>query len=220
MAASMDNGSASSSSSSSSMGPGTMLSSGSSADRRERVSRGRTHLDQTSLRHVDLLEGGLGRIWLAYLVCHPLPLREPECLLNMRSHAPGSSSFEPFIHVSSALSSASHHLGNIQHIHSNPITGTASNVLSCDVPGVSKYNPLSRSRVGRDKSNRDGVPEYQSRVDVSLTASDRTNVDTFLRIETGNSNGIATLEQRWIDSWTSSVLPKSVQSVVRLVIVY
>jgi dynactin-4 len=107
--------------------------------------------------------------------------------------------------ASSALSSASHHLRDIRHIHSNPITGAASDVLSCDIHGVSKYDPLSRSRVGRDESNRNRVPEYRSRVDVSLTGSDGANADTFLRTEIWNSKGIATL-------------PKSVQLVVRRII--
>jgi dynactin-4 len=124
--------------------------------------------------------------------------------------------FEPFIRASSALSSAPHHLRNTQHTHSNPITAAASDALSRDVPGVSKYNPLSRSRVGRDKPNRDEMPEYRSRMDVSLTGNDGANVDNLLRIESPEE--IATLEQRWINSWTYSVLPKSVQSVVHRVI--
>ena len=114
--------------------------------------------------------------------------------------------FEPFIRASSASSTSSHHLRSTQHIHSNPITAAASDAISRDVPGVNKYNPLSRSRVGRDKPNRDEMPEYRSRMDVSLTGSDGLNVDHLLRIE--NPDEIATLEQRWINSWTSSVLTK------------
>ena len=114
--------------------------------------------------------------------------------------------FEPFIRASSASSSASHHLRTAQHAHSNPITAAASDALSRDVPGVSKYNPLSRSRVGRDKPNRDEMPEYRSRMDVSLTGSDSANAGHLLRIE--GPEEIATLEQRWINSWTSSVLAK------------
>ena len=118
--------------------------------------------------------------------------------------------FEPFIRASSASSSASHHLRSTQHTHSNPITAAASDAISRDVPGVNKYNPLSRSRVGRDKPNRDEMPEYRSRMDISLTGSDSANVDNLLRIE--NSEEIATLEQRWINSWTSSVLARSARS--------
>lgn len=112
--------------------------------------------------------------------------------------------FEPFIRASSASSSASHHLRTAQHVHSNPITAAASDALSRDVPGVSKYNPLSRSRVGRDKPNRDEMPDYRSRMDISLTGSDSTNVEHLMRIE--GPEEVATLEQRWINSWTSSVL--------------
>lgn len=122
--------------------------------------------------------------------------------------------FEPFIRASSASSSTSHHLRTTQPLHSNPITAAASDAISRDVPGVSKYNPLSRSRVGRDKSNRDEMPEYRSRMDVLLARSDSTNVEHLLRIE--NPDEIATMEQRWINSWTSSVLVKSAQSMVSL----
>ena len=118
--------------------------------------------------------------------------------------------FEPFIRASSASSSASHHLRTNQHIHSNPITAAASDALSRDVPGVGKYNPLSRSRVGRDKQNRDEMPEYRSRMDVSLTGTDSSNVENLLRIESPEE--IATLEQRWINSWTSSVLVRWIPS--------
>ena len=120
--------------------------------------------------------------------------------------------FEPFIRASSsASSSASHHLRATQHTHSNPITAAASDALSRDVPGVTKYNPLSRSRVGRDRPNKDEMPEYRSRMDISLTGSDSTNVERLLRIE--NLEEVATLEQRWINSWTSSVLVKSALSI-------
>jgi dynactin-4 len=115
--------------------------------------------------------------------------------------------FEPFIRASSASSSASHHLRPTQPIHANPITAAASDAISRDVPGVTKYNPLSRSRVGRDRPNRDEMPEYRSRIDVSLTGNDSANVDHLLRIQSPDE--IATLEQRWINSWTSSVLAKS-----------
>ena len=120
--------------------------------------------------------------------------------------------FEPFIRASSASSSTSHHLRTAQHIHSNPITAAASDAISRDVPGVNKYNPLSRSRVGRDKPKRDEIPEYRSRMDISLTGSDGSNVDNLLRIESPEE--IATLEQRWINSWTSSVLTRSAQATV------
>ena len=56
--------------------------------------------------------------------------------------------FEPFLRASSSSSaitpSSSHH-------HSNPITAAASSALARDIPGVGKYNPLARSRSGRDK---------------------------------------------------------------------
>ena len=121
--------------------------------------------------------------------------------------------FEPFIRASSASSSVPHHLRTTQHIHANPVTAAASDALSRDVPGVSKYNPLSRSRVGRDKQNRDEMPEYRSRMDVTLTGCETTNVENLLRIE--NPEEVATLEQRWINSWTSSVLAGLVRATAR-----
>jgi hypothetical protein len=67
--------------------------------------------------------------------------------------------FVPFIRASSASSSASHHLRTTQHTHSNPITAAASDPIPRGVPGVSKYNPPSRSRVGRGKPKRDEMPD-------------------------------------------------------------
>ena len=49
-------------------------------------------------------------------------------------------------------------------------------------------------------------------MDVTLTGSDTTNVENLLRIE--NPEEVATLEQRWINSWTSSVLARSVRAMV------
>jgi len=51
--------------------------------------------------------------------------------------------FEPFIRASSVPSSAPHRLRTAQHTHSIPIAAAASVVPSWDVPGISKYNPLS-----------------------------------------------------------------------------
>ena len=48
-------------------------------------------------------------------------------------------------------------------------------------------------------------------MDISLTGSDSTNVERLLKIE--NLEEVATLEQRWINSWTSSVLVKSALSI-------
>ena len=49
-------------------------------------------------------------------------------------------------------------------------------------------------------------------MDVSLTGSDGINVDNLLRIE--GPEEIATLEQRLINSWTSSVLTRSARLTV------
>jgi hypothetical protein len=53
-------------------------------------------------------------------------------------------------------------------------------------------------------------------MDVSLAGNDGANADNLLRIE--RLEEIATLEQRWINSWISSVLLKSAQSVAHRVV--
>ena len=45
------------------------------------------------------------------------------------------------------------------------------------LPRHSWDHPLSRSRIGRDKPNRDEIPEGRSRMDVSLARSGGANVD-------------------------------------------
>jgi len=62
--------------------------------------------------------------------------------------------------TSSTMSSAPHHSCTTQQTHSNPIAAAASGAHSQDISGVSKYNSLSRSRVGRDEPNYDEMPEY------------------------------------------------------------
>jgi dynactin-4 len=109
------------------------------------------------------------------------------------------------------MSTASSH-----HIHTNPITAAASSALARDVPGVSKYNPLTRSRVGKDKSSpKDEMPEYRSRMEIAIAggmagSSGDTDVEFLRRLE--NISEVATLEQRWTNSWTLSMLSKFVSS--------
>ncbi|OBZ68700.1 Dynactin subunit 4 [Grifola frondosa] len=111
--------------------------------------------------------------------------------------------FEPFLRASSsssALPSASH------HVHTNPITAAASSALARDIPGVGKYSPLSRSRVGRDKgANKHEIPPYKSRVEIGSAAavSGEADVEFMRHLETVSE--VASLEQRWVNSWTSSL---------------
>ena len=113
--------------------------------------------------------------------------------------------FEPFLRASSsssALPAASSH-----HVHTNPIAAAASSALARDIPGVGKYNPLARSRAGRDKAAaaRQEYPDYRSRVEVAQTAALGGEADVeFLRhLETVAE--VAALEQRWTNSWVSSL---------------
>ncbi|KAF8195469.1 dynactin p62 family-domain-containing protein [Pholiota molesta] len=84
--------------------------------------------------------------------------------------------FEPFLRASSLSSTVGGHApahpssaAHSHHAHSNSITAAASAALARDIPGVSKYNPLTRSTSGRggsgkDRSkNKDEMPEYRSR---------------------------------------------------------
>jgi hypothetical protein len=109
-------------------------------------------------------------------------------------------------------------------LHSTPLTqhpthslqSNNCNRLRWSLSRRSWGHSLSRRRIRRGNPNRDEMPEYRSRMDVSLAGSDGPNVDNLLRIECPEE--IATLEQRWINSWTSSVLPRLVRLAVHRVI--
>ncbi|KAH9948910.1 dynactin p62 [Amylocystis lapponica] len=113
--------------------------------------------------------------------------------------------FEPFLRASSsssALPAAPSH-----HVHTNPITAAASSALARDIPGVGKYNPLGRSRAGREKGHKNDIADYKSRVEVGTAALSAGGAEAdgeFMRhLETVSE--VATLEQRWVNSWTSSL---------------
>ncbi|KAF5333012.1 hypothetical protein D9758_015186 [Tetrapyrgos nigripes] len=83
--------------------------------------------------------------------------------------------FEPLIRASSLSSSSSavpSSAAHSHHLHSTSITAAASAALARDIPGVGKYNPLTRSgRGNKDRSaNKDEMPDYKSRMDI-ITAS-------------------------------------------------
>ncbi|KAI0769923.1 dynactin p62 [Fomes fomentarius] len=109
--------------------------------------------------------------------------------------------FEPFLRASSsstALPSASSH-----HVHTNPITAAASSALARDIPGVGKYNPLSRSRLGRDKAaHRQEYPDYKSRVEIGNGAAFSGEDVEFLR-HLEDVSEVAALEQRCTNSWVT-----------------
>ncbi|KAF9013313.1 dynactin p62 family-domain-containing protein [Cyathus striatus] len=128
--------------------------------------------------------------------------------------------FEPFIRASSLSSSTSTtHAATVHgsaahshHLHSASITAAASAALARDIPGVSKYNPLTRSTSGRahrDKSmNKDEMPDYRSRVEISSasalgTGGGDADVELMRHLETMSE--IASLEQRWGNTWATSL---------------
>ena len=93
----------------------------------------------------------------------------------------------------------------------NPITAAASSALARDIPGVAKHNPIIRSRSGKDKSlNKDEMVEYRSRIEVGSTTAlgngGLKDVDLLKHLET--TEDIASLEQRWVGSWATSLRAK------------
>ena len=122
--------------------------------------------------------------------------------------------FEPFIRASLLSSTTSIHpvVHNTPHSHSNSVTAAASAALSRDIPGVSKYNPLTRSTsgrggIGKDRSrNKDEMVEYRSRLDISKASAHGTGggeVDVEFMSHLENIGQVATLEQRWVNSWVN-----------------
>ncbi|GBE83087.1 hypothetical protein SCP_0501330 [Sparassis crispa] len=93
--------------------------------------------------------------------------------------------------------------------HFEPFLPAASSALARDVPGVGKYSPLSRSRAGREKgANKHDIPDYKSRVEVGAAGGlgnggGEADIDFMRHLETVAE--VATLEQRWANSWVSSL---------------
>lgn len=76
---------------------------------------------------------------------------------------------------------------------------------------MSKYNPLTRSRSGREKSgkNKHEIPDYKSRVEVGSShgllegSGGEADVEFVKKLESVGE--VASLEQRWGNSWTTSL---------------
>ena len=93
----------------------------------------------------------------------------------------------------------------------NPITAAASSALARDIPGVAKHNPVIRNRGGKDKSlNKDEMTEYKSRIEVGTTTAfgngGMRDVELLKHLE--STEDIASLEQRWVGSWATSLRAK------------
>lgn len=136
--------------------------------------------------------------------------------------------FEPFIRSSLSASTSTTHptthassAAHSHHLYSNSITAAASAALARDIPGVGKYNPLSRSTSARsgtskDKSvNKDEMPEYRSRLDISKASVHGTGggeVDVEFMKQMEGIGQAATMEQRWLNSWVNPLKARSVFS--------
>jgi hypothetical protein len=110
--------------------------------------------------------------------------------------------FEPLLR---AATSSTTHSAHIPHSHSNPITAAASNALARDIPGVARYNPLTRSHRRDKTAPKDEMPEYRSRLDVAsvgtVGAGGEADVDFLRHLETVDE--VASLDQRWFSSWAA-----------------
>ncbi|EIN12571.1 dynactin p62 [Punctularia strigosozonata HHB-11173 SS5] len=94
--------------------------------------------------------------------------------------------------------------------HSSSVTAAAASALARDVTGTaSKYSahPLARSRSSKDRSlNKDEMPEYRARVDIasaSVLGAGGGEADAEYIRHLENIGQVATLEQRWVTSWTT-----------------
>lgn len=126
--------------------------------------------------------------------------------------------FEPFLRASSFSSSiavnAAHpsSAAHSHHLHSTSITAAASAALARDIPGVAKYTPMSRTvsgRAHRDRTvNKDEMPEYKSRVDISSVGAGDFEVDYMRKLR--NIQTVGNVEQRWGISWAGSLQTKLV----------
>lgn len=117
--------------------------------------------------------------------------------------------FEPFLRTSSLSSSIHLPAPSSHHTRTSSITAAASAALARDIPGVGKYNALGRNRAGKDKSaNKDEMPEYQSRVQTGIGGGIDTDTEFIRHIE--DIGQVASLEQRWVNSWKTSLRTKYV----------
>jgi dynactin-4 len=70
---------------------------------------------------------------------------------------------------------------------------------------VGKYNPLTRSRSGKDKpGNKDEMPEYRSRVEIAVASAAGTgggDVDAEFMKHIETVGEVTTFEQRSANSW-------------------
>ncbi|THV02993.1 hypothetical protein K435DRAFT_962665 [Dendrothele bispora CBS 962.96] len=129
--------------------------------------------------------------------------------------------FDPIIRASSLSSSSSavpSSAAHSHHLHSTSITAAASAALARDIPGVGRYNPLSRSGRGtgsKDRSaNKDEMPDYKSRMDATTASKMGSggglpDVEFMRHLE--NVSDVASLEQRWSYSWATSLQTKDLK---------
>lgn len=130
--------------------------------------------------------------------------------------------FEAFLRASAQTSSTTtgthpHHSAHSHSLHTNSITAAASAALARDIPGVGRYNPLSRSTnnrgYGKDRSvNKDEMIEYRTRSEISQTAGGG-ELDIELMNSLEEISQVSTLEQRWENSWITALQTKDLKPI-------
>ncbi len=118
--------------------------------------------------------------------------------------------FEPLLRASSS-SNSQHPPGTSSHsTHTNPITAAASSALARDIPGVSKYQPPTRTRPKVKHGSKDDIPTYRSRVEIGgvkgLGTGGEKDVDLYNRLE--HPSQVSSLPQKWSGSWSTSPLSR------------
>ena len=95
-------------------------------------------------------------------------------------------------------------------MHTNPVTAAASSALARDIPGVGKYSAMGRHVRSRAEKNvsKDELAPYRSRVEAGAGGGlghggGEADVEFLTKLE--SIDDVATLEQRWVGSWTPSL---------------
>ncbi|KAF8505362.1 dynactin p62 family-domain-containing protein [Hysterangium stoloniferum] len=116
--------------------------------------------------------------------------------------------FEPFIRASTLAASVN--APPMSSTHINPITAAASSALARDIPGVGKYSALSRHNRSKSERivNKDELAPYRSRFEAGASGGlghGGGEVDVNFMATLEDIGEVATIEQRWVGSWTSSL---------------
>lgn len=114
--------------------------------------------------------------------------------------------FEPYLQHRNTSSLSSSTL-TTQPSRTSVVTAAASAALARDIPGVGKWRGgrVGGRSEGKDKSvNKDEMVEYKSRVEVGVQGQDGDRDAQFIK-HVEEVGEVAGLEQRWANSWKTSL---------------